>query len=83
MAWFNQDEARCEALFASSLQQSDAVTARAVSDAIDSTVRQLGSDGCASYMAQEFGDHPEEACQRMRWARKLADEFPVTKLSAG
>jgi hypothetical protein len=82
MAWPNRDEVRCEALFASSLQQSDAVTARAVSDAIDNTVRELGSDGCASVVAQEFGDHPEEACQRMRWARKLAGEFPATSLSA-
>ncbi len=27
-------------------------------------------------MAQEFGDHPEEARDRMRWARHLVGELP-------
>lgn len=67
----NVNDARCEALFASALQQSDAATAEAVTAAISRAVRQLGVDGCASRMAQEFGDHPEAALERMRWARKL------------
>jgi hypothetical protein len=71
------DDVRCVALFASSLQQSDEVSACAVSDAIDAAVRLLGTDGCACYMAQEFGDHPEEACQRMRWARAVLDTLPA------
>jgi hypothetical protein len=25
-------------------------------------------------MAQEFGDHPEAAADRMRWVRRLADQ---------
>jgi len=66
--------ARCEALFASGLQQSDAVTAAAVAQAISRTVRQLGISGCVSLIAQEFGDHPESARDRMRWARQLMGE---------
>ena len=30
-----------------------------------------GIRGCAARMAQEFGDHPEAACDRMRWARQV------------
>jgi len=60
--------ARCEALFASGLQRSDALTAAAVTEAISRTVRQFGISGCVSLVAQEFGDHPEAARDRMRWA---------------
>jgi hypothetical protein len=75
MARLNPNDARCEALFASALQQSDVVTTEAVAAEISRTVRELGADGCASRMAQEFGDHPEEACNRMRWARRLVSEL--------
>jgi hypothetical protein len=68
---------RCEALFASTLQESDALTPQAVANAISSAVRQLGPAGCASRMAQEFGDHPEEARDRMRWARQLLGLRPA------
>jgi hypothetical protein len=70
----NVNEAACEALFASPLQPSNVVTAESVADAIGSTVRRLGPAGCASYMAQEFGDHPDEATHRMRWVRQLASD---------
>ena len=69
------NEAVCEALFASPLQPSDAVTAEAVADAIGSTMRRLGPAGCTSRMAEEFGDHPETATNRMRWVRQLADDL--------
>jgi hypothetical protein len=62
---------RCEALFASSLQGSDLATPADVRLAIIRTVRDLGSGGCAAVVAQEFGDHPETAVERMRWARQL------------
>ena len=71
-------DVQCEALFASALQGSDAVTDDAAAAAISGTIRRLGPDGCADRMAQEFGDHPEEARDRMRWARHL-----VGKLSPG
>ena len=69
--------ARCEALFASRLQRSDAPTADMVAEAINGSVRRFGLDGCASRMAQEFGDHPDAAAERMRWIRQLAAEIPA------
>ena len=77
MARLNVQDARCEALFASGLQRSDAPTAEVVAEAISRTVRQFGLRGCVSLMAQEFGDHPEEAADRMRWIRQLVSEAPV------
>ncbi len=74
----NTSDSRCEALFASALQRSDALSAEAVKDAISRTLGQLGEAGCASHMAQEFGDHPEAACERMQWARELVDELSPT-----
>jgi hypothetical protein len=68
-------DARCEALFASALQQSDALSAEAVTDAISRALGQLGQAGCACHMAQEFGDHPEAARDRMQWARQLVGEL--------
>jgi hypothetical protein len=71
----NVNEAVCEALFASPLQPSDSVTAEAVADAIGRTVRRLGPAGCTNRMAQEFGEYPEEATNRMRWVRQLASDL--------
>ena len=39
-------------------------------------MRRLGTRGCAGVMAQEFGDHPEAAAARMRWARQVIGEGP-------
>jgi hypothetical protein len=65
-------DARCAALFASALQPSDTPTVVMIATAIRSAVQRFGARGCAERMAQEFGDHPEAAAQRMRWARQLA-----------
>jgi hypothetical protein len=72
MTLLSLNDARCEALFASGLQPSDAPTAEMAAKAIDSTMQQLGTGGCAGRMAQEFGDHPDTAAMRMRWVRRLA-----------
>ena len=69
------NEAVREALFASPLQPSDALTALTVADAIGSTVRRLGAAGCTSRMAEEFGDHPQEAADRMRWICQLTNDL--------
>jgi hypothetical protein len=69
--------ARCAALFASGLQRSDVLTSDAVADAVSRTVRQFGVRGCVGLMAQEFGDHPETATDRMRWVRQLVSEMPA------
>jgi hypothetical protein len=65
-------DARREALFVSALQPSDAPTADVIARAIVSAMHRFGPRGCAAQMAQEFGDHPEAAAARMRWARQLA-----------
>ena len=69
--------ARCAALFASGLQRSDAPTASMAAEAITATIRRFGIHGCISRMAQEFGDHPEAAAERMRWICQLAAEIPA------
>jgi hypothetical protein len=65
-------DARREALFVSTLQPSDAPTGDVIACAIVSAMHRFGMGGCAARMAQEFGDHPEAAAARMRWARQLA-----------
>jgi hypothetical protein len=77
MTRLNVNNARCTALFVSGLQRSDAPAADAVAEVITRTVREFGIRGCASRMAQEFGDHPEAACDRMRWIRQLVGEVPA------
>jgi hypothetical protein len=61
-----------DALFVSALQCSQAPSTDQVRQAIDAAVRALGYSGCAGRVAQEFGDHPETAVARMRWARATA-----------
>lgn len=67
----NHTDAQCAALFVSGLQRSDALTGDAVAEAVQRSVRRFGVGGCAGRMAQEFGDHPEAAMDRMRWVREL------------
>jgi hypothetical protein len=69
--------ARHAALFASWLQRSDAPTAAMTAQAITATVRRFGIRGCVSRMAQEFGDHPDAAAERMRWICQLTAEMPA------
>lgn len=61
--------ARADALFASALQRSDEPSAAQVRQAITAATRKFGDLGCAARVAQEFGEHPETAVARMRWAR--------------
>ena len=63
-----------DALFASMLQRSERPDAGQVRKAIAAAVRAYGGPGCAQRVAQEFGDHPETAVDRMRWARAVADQ---------
>lgn len=60
--------ALADALFASALQRSEEPTTEQVRQVVVATLRTLGSRGCAELVAQEFGDHPEAAVARMRWA---------------
>jgi hypothetical protein len=62
------------ALFVSALQRGDQPSAGQVRQAVAVAVGAFGARGCAERMAQEFGDHPETAAARMRWACRLAAE---------
>src|SRR5690348_15098983 len=64
-----------DALFASALQRSDNPGAGQVHEAIAAAVRAYGGLACVQRVAQEFGDHPEAAVDRMRWARAVAGEL--------
>jgi hypothetical protein len=75
---------RRAALFASALQRSDAPTAAMAAEAITAVVRRFGVHGCVSRMAQEFGDHPDAATERMRWICQLTTEMPAwPQMAAG
>ena len=63
------DDVRIEALFASDLQRSQQPTPELIRAAVTATVDRLGPTGCAALVAQEFGEHPDCAPGRMRWAR--------------
>jgi hypothetical protein len=79
----NLDDVRSEALFVSALQPSEEPTAAQVRDAIARTVRTHGTRGCAARVAQEFGDTPHAAVNRMRWARQtVAEIFSVQPRTA-
>lgn len=76
-------EVRADALFVSMLQGSDQPSTGRVRQAIADTVRQFGGPGCVGIVAQEFGEHPELAAVRMRWALRLtASAFGVPPGSA-
>jgi len=66
-----------EALFVSALQRCDRPSAGQARQAVAAAVDVFGPRGCAERVAQEFGDHPETAVTRMRWARELAAEAIV------
>ena len=61
-----------DALFASGVQRCDEPDAAEVRQEIAVAIRAFGCSGCAGRVAQEFGDHPETAVIRMRWARSAA-----------
>src|SRR5580700_7007881 len=65
---------RADALFVSALQRGDHPGAREVRQVVAEAVEAFGQRGCAGRVAQEFGDHPETAITRMRWARQVAGQ---------
>ncbi len=61
--------ARAEAIFTSDLSASGQPTLTHANGAIDRAWGiHGGTHGCAMSVAAEFGDHPETAAPRMRWA---------------
>ena len=65
---------QAEAIFATELQRGDKPSAGQVRQAVAAAIGAFGYAGCAERVAQEFGDHPETAVIRMRWARAVVRE---------
>jgi hypothetical protein len=63
------DSTRTEALFLSNVQCSHAPSAELIRAAVADTVDRVGAEHCAELVAQEYGEHPDSAAGRMRWAR--------------
>jgi hypothetical protein len=88
MAYLSMSSVRADAVFASDLQRRDEPSAGQVQRAVGEAIRAFGCAGCAGRVAQEFGDRPETAVIRMRWARSVvreafADPAPESGLGAG
>ncbi|MGV9455307.1 hypothetical protein [Streptomyces sp. NPDC003635] len=72
--------ARAEALFSSGLATGSDLTRTGIAEAVRAAIlRHGGSRGCAGLLAQAYGDHPESAVPRMRWAlSQVSVAFPRT-----
>jgi hypothetical protein len=68
--------ARAEALFTSQLATGSHPSFELVETAIRVAVRTHGGvRGCAADVAAEYGDYPEVAAPRMRWARSVVEQL--------
>jgi hypothetical protein len=66
--------ARAAALFVSDISAAARPTDTEVEEAIRHSVRTRGgARGCAADLAAAYGDHPELAAPRMRWARSTVE----------
>jgi hypothetical protein len=74
--------ARAEALFSSDLVTGSDPTRAELGAAIRCAIlRNGGSRGCAGTLACAYGERPETAVPRMRWAlRQVLAAFPRTAL---
>jgi hypothetical protein len=61
-----------EAIFASDLQPSQPVTPSEAWAAVAAAVTRHGAQGCVDILATAYGECPETAAPRMRFARELA-----------
>ena len=78
--------ARAEALFASELSVHCRPTEAEVGAAIRHAVRTHGGiRGCAGEVGAAYGDYPETAPDRMRWARQVIQAIfsPTTASETG
>ena len=73
--------ARADALFVSALQRSEEPSAAQVRQAIAVAIREFGARGCAARVAQAYGEHPETAVPRMRWARAVVQRHGEIKMA--
>jgi hypothetical protein len=69
--------ARAAALFASDLPTGARPAPTAVAAVIAASVHACGGTrGCVALMAAAYGDYPETAAPRMRWALSVASMAP-------
>ena len=67
--------ARAEALFASTADTGQWLGREELATVIRGAVRRYGGiRGCAEQMAFAYGEHPEAAAERMRWARRCVKD---------
>jgi hypothetical protein len=72
MAPDNLTAARADALFASDLSVRCYPDPAAAAEAIRRAVAVYGGvSGCAGEVAASYGEYPETAAERMRWARRV------------
>ena len=68
--------ARAAALFVSHVSMTKAPTGTEVAAAIRHALRSHGgSRGCVADVAAAYGDYPELAVPRMRWARSVVESL--------
>jgi hypothetical protein len=68
--------ARAEALFVSDVSAGSPLSRDEATAAIRRAVRtHRGSRGCAAELAASYGEHPETAVPRMRWARAVVESL--------
>jgi hypothetical protein len=68
--------ARATALFVSGLSATEQPSRTDVEAAIKHALRTHGGTrGCAADMAAAYGDYPELAAPRMRWARHVVEKL--------
>jgi hypothetical protein len=78
--------ARAEALFASYLATSSHPDRAEVAAQVSAAVRTFGGvRGCAAEVAYAYGERPETAAARMRWARTVISSLygPVPREEGG
>jgi hypothetical protein len=73
--------ARAAALFVSDLSATDQPTDVLVHAAIKQALKTHGgARGCAADVAAAYGDYPELAALRMRWARRLVEDLYARRM---
>ena len=73
--------ARAAALFVSDLSATEQSTGVLVEAAIKHSLRTHGgARGCAADVAAAYGDYPELAARRMRWAGSLVEELYARRI---
>ncbi|GIH97885.1 hypothetical protein ACFFMN_40345 [Planobispora siamensis] len=67
---------RAEALALAPVSATALLDRETADTAILQVIDQHGGEaGCVAAFAQEFGEHPELACERMRWASSVVDSL--------